>query len=35
MADTAVGPLSWTDQHSQLADPELQGAVRINNVAKC
>ena len=35
MADTAVGPLSRTDQHSQLADPELQGAVRINNVAKC
>ena len=34
MADTAVGPLSRTDQHSQLADSALQGAVKINDVAK-
>lgn len=29
-----VGPLSWTDHHSQLADPEPQGAMKINDVSK-
>lgn len=35
MVDTAVGPLSWTDQHSQLADSEPQGAMKISDAAKC